>query len=104
MHERALLAADAASDPAFYNSVAITESATRQISHTKGGVLVAQGGVFLPLPPPAPLCGRTGFRHHAGLAPGAGGYPAPGAILRLAAHRRLSHLGHVPARKCLHAA
>jgi len=42
-HERQLLAADEAADPAFYNSIVVGESATHQISHTKGGVLVAQG-------------------------------------------------------------
>lgn len=43
VHERAILASDLASDPDFYNSFVVTESATHQISHTKGGVLVAQG-------------------------------------------------------------
>jgi hypothetical protein len=43
VHERALLAADVAADPQFYNSVVVGQSQTRQISHTKGGVLVAQG-------------------------------------------------------------
>lgn len=43
VHERAILAADEASDPAFYNSFVVTESETRQISHTKGGVLTGQG-------------------------------------------------------------
>lgn len=43
VHERALLAADVASDPGFYNSFAVGTSATHQISHTKGGVLIAQG-------------------------------------------------------------
>jgi hypothetical protein len=43
VHERALLETDAAADPAFYNSMAVGESATHQISHTKGGVLVGQG-------------------------------------------------------------
>lgn len=42
-HERAILATDEASDPAFYNSFVVTESATGQISHTKGGVLLGQG-------------------------------------------------------------
>lgn len=42
-HERAILAADEATDPAFYNSFVVTESATGQISHTKGGVLLGQG-------------------------------------------------------------
>lgn len=43
VHERAILAADVANDPEFYNSFTVTESATHQISHTKGGVLVGQG-------------------------------------------------------------
>ena len=43
VHERAILALDVANDPDFYNSIAVGTSATRQISHTKGGVLVAQG-------------------------------------------------------------
>jgi hypothetical protein len=43
VHERAILAADEASDPGFYNSFVIGQSQTHQISHTKGGVLVAQG-------------------------------------------------------------
>lgn len=43
VHERAILAADVASDPGFYNSFVVTESATGQISHTKGGVLTGQG-------------------------------------------------------------
>lgn len=43
VHERALLAADEANDPAFYNSFVVGQSETHQISHTKGGILVAQG-------------------------------------------------------------
>ena len=43
VHERKLLAADEANDPAFFNSFTILQSATHQISHTKGGILVAQG-------------------------------------------------------------
>lgn len=43
VHERKLLAGNVANDPDFYNSIAIGMSATHQISHTKGGVLVAQG-------------------------------------------------------------
>jgi len=43
VHEKAILAADVVSDPQFYNSVVIGESATHQISHTKGGVFTAQG-------------------------------------------------------------
>jgi hypothetical protein len=43
VHERVILAQDIANDPDFYNSVAVGQSATHQISHTKGGVLVGQG-------------------------------------------------------------
>jgi hypothetical protein len=43
VHEKALLALDIASNPDFYNSFVILESATHQISHTKGGVFTAQG-------------------------------------------------------------
>ena len=46
VHEKAILAADVAGDPAFYNSFVVGQSATHQISHTKGGVLVAQGLAF----------------------------------------------------------
>lgn len=46
VHERAILAQDVANDPGFYNSFAVGTSATHQISHTKGGVLVAQGLAF----------------------------------------------------------
>jgi hypothetical protein len=46
VHERAILAADETADPAFYNSFVIGQSATHQISHTKGGVLAAQGVGF----------------------------------------------------------
>jgi len=46
VHERKLLAADVASDPRFYNSFVVLQSATHQISHTKGGVLTAQGLAF----------------------------------------------------------
>lgn len=42
-HERALLEHDVTADPGFYNSFVVGTSATHQISHTKGGVLVAQG-------------------------------------------------------------
>jgi hypothetical protein len=45
-HERALLAADFANDPGFYNSFVVGQSETHQISHTKGGVLTAQGLAF----------------------------------------------------------
>lgn len=42
-HEKAILTADEANDPNFANDFAIGESATHQISHTKGGVLVGLG-------------------------------------------------------------
>jgi hypothetical protein len=43
VHEKMLLQADEQKDPTdFTNSFVILESATHQISHTKGGVLVAQ--------------------------------------------------------------
>ena len=41
--EKKLLAMDEANDPNFLNSIAIGESLTHQISHTKGGVLVGLG-------------------------------------------------------------
>lgn len=43
VHERKILAMDEATDPGFYNSFVILQSETHQISHTKGGVFVAQG-------------------------------------------------------------
>lgn len=43
VHEKKIIATDAANDPTFLNSFAIGESATHQISHTKGGVLIGQG-------------------------------------------------------------
>jgi hypothetical protein len=43
VREKQIIALDEANDPAFYNSFVILESATHQISHTKGGVLVGQG-------------------------------------------------------------
>ena len=43
VHERVIIAADVAKNPTFYNSFAIGQSETHQISHTKGGVLVGQG-------------------------------------------------------------
>lgn len=43
-HEKAIIDADQAKDPKdFSSSFTILESATHQISHTKGGVLVSQG-------------------------------------------------------------
>lgn len=47
VHERALIGADQAQDPAdFANSFCVLQSATHQISHTKGGVLASQGIYF----------------------------------------------------------
>ena len=43
VHERQILAHDAAADPGFWNSFVILTSETHQISHTKGGVFTAQG-------------------------------------------------------------
>ena len=43
VHERKILTADVANNAEFYNSFAVGQSATHQISHTKGGVLVGQG-------------------------------------------------------------
>lgn len=43
IHEKKIIASDEANDPNFLNSFAIGESATHQISHTKGGVLIGQG-------------------------------------------------------------
>lgn len=44
VHEKSIIAADEKTDPTdFSNSFAIGESATHQISHTKGFVLVGQG-------------------------------------------------------------
>lgn len=45
-HEKQLLAMDETQDPNFLNSIAIGESVTHQISHTKGAVLVSQGIYF----------------------------------------------------------
>jgi hypothetical protein len=47
VHEKTILAADAAQDSTeFANSFTILQSATHQISHTKGGVLASQGVYF----------------------------------------------------------
>ena len=46
IHEKTILTADETADPDFANSFCILESATHQISHTKGGVLVGQGIAF----------------------------------------------------------
>ena len=46
VHEKKLLALDETNDPNFLNSIAIGQSATHQISHTKGAVLVGQGVWF----------------------------------------------------------
>src|ERR1035438_3437838 len=43
VHEKTILAADESSNPDFLNSFVIGESATGQISHSKGGVLIGQG-------------------------------------------------------------
>jgi hypothetical protein len=43
VHEKILLSQDETNNPDFLNSIAIGESATHQISHTKGGVLIGQG-------------------------------------------------------------
>jgi len=43
VHERKILALDVANDPEFYNSFAVGQSATHQISHTKGGICVGLG-------------------------------------------------------------
>jgi hypothetical protein len=47
VHEKKLIAFDQANDPTdFANSFTILESASHQISHTKGGVLLGQGMYF----------------------------------------------------------
>lgn len=46
VHERAILAQNAKLGPEWFNSVAVGQSATHQISHTKGAVLVGQGIAF----------------------------------------------------------
>jgi hypothetical protein len=47
IHEKAIIALDEQTDPTeFSNSFVILESATDQISHTKGGVFVGQGIYF----------------------------------------------------------
>jgi hypothetical protein len=43
VHEKVILALDLANNPNFYNSFAVGQSETHQISHTKGGVCVGQG-------------------------------------------------------------
>lgn len=43
VHEKAILDANRKLGPDYFNSVAIGQSATHQISHSKGGVLVGQG-------------------------------------------------------------
>jgi hypothetical protein len=43
VHEKAILDEDRKLGATFYNSFVIGQSATHQISHTKGGVLVGQG-------------------------------------------------------------
>ena len=47
VHEKQIIALDESTDPtAFANSFVVLESATHQISHTKGGVCVGQGIYF----------------------------------------------------------
>lgn len=47
VHEKKIIAADQAQDPTdFANSFTILQSATHQISHTKGGILASQGIYF----------------------------------------------------------
>jgi hypothetical protein len=46
VHEKKIIASDETNNPNFLNSFAIGQSATHQISHTKGGVLVGQGVWF----------------------------------------------------------
>jgi hypothetical protein len=47
VHEKKIIAADQVQDPSdFANSFTILQSATHQISHTKGGVLASQGLYF----------------------------------------------------------
>lgn len=46
VHERKIIADDVANDPDFYNSITVGQSATHQISHTKGGVLDGLGLYF----------------------------------------------------------
>ena len=46
VHERKILSDDVANDPQFYNSFAVGQSATHQISHTKGGICVGLGVGF----------------------------------------------------------
>jgi len=43
VHERKILALNVVNDPNFYNSFVVGQSATHQISHTKGGVMSALG-------------------------------------------------------------
>lgn len=43
VHERTILEANTAAGPEFGNSVAIGQSATHQITHTKGGLFIGQG-------------------------------------------------------------
>jgi len=43
VHEKAILEVDETNDPEFSNDIVLGDSATHQISHTKGGVLVGLG-------------------------------------------------------------
>jgi hypothetical protein len=71
VHEKAILDEDRKLGATFYNSFVIGQSATHQISHTKGGVLVGQG------------IGFEGSMNWSGSGEGTGislkpGKPAPG--------------------------
>jgi hypothetical protein len=71
VHEKAILDEDRKLGAEFYNSFVIGQSATHQISHTKGGVLVGQG------------IGFEGSMNWSGSGEGTGislkpGKPAPG--------------------------
>jgi hypothetical protein len=46
VHEKKIIASDLAARPDLYNFFAVGTSATHQISHTKGGVLIGQGVGF----------------------------------------------------------
>lgn len=46
VHEKKLLSMDELNDPSFTNSIAIGQSATHQISHSKAGICVGQGIAF----------------------------------------------------------
>lgn len=46
VHEKKILSMDETNNPDFNNSIVIGQSATHQISHTKGGIFVGQGIAF----------------------------------------------------------